>query len=80
MTDVDKLLRELTSSARSAPIPQIDVRARVIATLADGPRPVSLDPIPIAFVGFALTTAAAVLKAFWPAWQALSEPWIVYLT
>ena len=80
MTDVDRLLKDLTSSARSEPLPQIDVRARVIATLADGPRPASLDPVPIAFVGIALTTAAAVLIAFWPAWQALSEPWIAYLT
>ena len=50
MTDIDKLLKDLTKSARSEPIPQVDVRARVIATLADRPRPASLDPVPIACV------------------------------
>ncbi|MBL8871306.1 MAG: hypothetical protein JNK90_16125 [Planctomycetaceae bacterium] len=79
MTDIDKVLKDLTKSARSEPIPQVDVRARVIATLADRPRPASLDPVPIACVGLALTTAVAVLIAFWPAWQDLSEPWIAYL-
>lgn len=79
MTDVDKLLRDLSSIARRRAAPAVDVRARVLQTIATEPRPAPLDVLPIAATGVAIAVAAIVVIALLPAWQIMSEPWACYL-
>lgn len=79
MNDIDQLLHNLSAAARSEPPPQIDVRARVLASLSVRSRRVALDIVPIAFAGAALTVAAVALTIVLPSWQTLTEPWSAYL-
>lgn len=79
MNDIDELLQNMSAVARREPPPQIDVRARVLASLSIRSRCDRLDVFPIAFAGAALAVAAAVLLIVLPSWQALAEPWCAYL-
>ncbi len=79
MTDVDRLLRELAETAQDAPVPAIDVRSRVLSTLASRSRQASLDVLPIAFAGAAVTVAAILLIMLLPLWRTMTEPWAAYL-
>jgi len=78
MTDVDALLRALSNVARSDTALTIDVRARVLRTVAAQPRPAPLDVVPIAFAGAAVAVAAAVVVALLPEWRTMFEPWVSY--
>ena len=75
MTNVDKLLRDLSTVARTEAQPAIDVRHSVLETLSAQPQPTRLDLTPIAFTGVAVAVAAAVVIALLPAWQTMSDPW-----
>jgi ABC-type phosphate/phosphonate transport system permease subunit len=79
MTDVDRVLRDLSSIVRSETGPAINVRARVIQTVATQSRCAPLDVLPIAFTGVAVAIAAAVVIVFLHAWQTMFEPWVAYL-
>ena len=79
MTDVDKLLHELSSIAQSDAPPTIDVCDRVMQTVSAQPQRTPLDSVPLAFAGATVAVAAIVLIALLPAWQAMFEPWVAYL-
>lgn len=79
MTDVDKLLRELSSVARTEGQPAIDVRQSVLDTLATQTQPSRIDLTPVAFTGVAIAVAAVVVVALLPAWQTMSDPWVCLL-
>lgn len=79
MKDTDQLLHDLSTTARSEPPPQVDVRERVLASLSIRSRRDPLDIVPVAFAGAALTVAAAALLIVLPSWQTLTEPWSAYL-
>ena len=79
MTDVDKLLRELSRVARTQTLSMIDVRESVLRTLSAQSQPTRIDLTPIAFTTIAVAVASAVVIALLPAWQTMSEPWVCLL-
>jgi ABC-type phosphate/phosphonate transport system permease subunit len=79
MTDVAKLLRELSRVDQTDAARAVNVRARVLQTITTQLRPAPLDVLPIAFTGVAIAVAAVVVIALLPAWQTMSEPWVCYL-
>ena len=79
MTDLHKILNELGECARDATPPNVDVRQRVMESLAIRSQVLPPDPTPLAFCGVAIALAVSLLIAFLPLWQTLSEPWACYL-
>lgn len=79
MHNIDKLLADLSTAARSEPAPSVEVSEQVMRSLSRLPAIVPVDYSPIVFAGAALAIAATVLVAFFPAWQSLNEPWAAYL-
>ena len=82
MTDVDRMLRELSTTARDAPPPTVDVRASVARTLArastTGAAPPPREVLPLTLAGVAMALAASAVIAFLPAWRTMFEPWAGY--
>lgn len=78
MKNVDTLLSELGHAAREESPPHVDVRQRVLQTIARQRSEPMVDIVPIVFSGVAVATAATLLFAFLPSWQAVFNPWASY--
>ena len=78
MTDVDQMLRELSTAARDAPPPSVDVRASVARTIAATVAPPPREVLPLALAGVAMALAASAVIVFLPAWRTMFEPWAGY--
>lgn len=76
MTDPHRLLTELSKRAREDNAPIVDVRQRVMETLAV--KSVAPDIAPLAFGVVAAAIAASVVFVLLPVWQTMSEPWVCY--
>ena len=78
MRKLDDILAEIGETARSETSRNVDVRARVLSTIADRQSITKLDVVPIAF-GFAAAGMAATLAiAFLPDLQTMMDPWASY--
>ena len=78
MNQLDTLLNQLGDAARKESSPDVDVRLRVLQTIAVQRPAVKLDIIPIVFSGMAVTVAATLFIAFFPSWQTMFDPWASY--
>ena len=80
--DLIDRLRQLAEHSQGAPVPEIDVRARVRATLRQAAVdvPVLLDRPSLAFAGLSLAIMALMISMSLPALSAVREPWAAYLS
>ena len=78
MTDPHKILTELSDVAQREIIPSVDVRDRVLQTLASTQQVLPPDKAPLAFCGVVGVVAASIVFALFPTWQAMTEPWACY--
>lgn len=78
MSELDKLLNELGDVARKESAPDVDVRLRVLQTIAVQKPALKLDVLPIVFSGVAVTVAATVFIVCFPSWQTMFDPWASY--
>ncbi|MCR9210892.1 MAG: hypothetical protein NXI28_21915 [bacterium] len=78
MNNLDKLLNQLGDVARKEPAPDVDVRQRVLQTIAVQQPAPKLDIVPIVFSGVAVTVAATIFIACFPSWQTMFDPWASY--
>ena len=76
MTDPHRLLSELSKKSRKDIAPIVDVRQRVMESLAA--KSIAVDIAPLALGGVAAAIAASVVFALLPVWQTMSEPWVCY--
>ena len=74
--DIEESLGALSRAARQEEPPAIDVRDRVLRTLADAPQVTRLDLLPVAVATMAVTVAIIVVLVCLPSWRAVSDPWI----
>lgn len=75
----EQALQSLAARARQEAVPPVDVRSRLRQSLRQTAPTTRWDVFPLAFAAAAMTTAAAVLAAYLPAYQALLEPWTSYV-
>jgi len=81
MNDFEANLNKLAEAARDEPAPDIDIRSRVMHTVAAYQQPVTrLDLLPIAFSGVAVTVAASLVFVCLPSLQMILDPWASYFT
>jgi len=74
-------LSELARRAEGAPVPEVDVRLRVRATLRQmAPEAPALDRASLAFAGLSFAVMLAMLTFSLPALTALSDPWAAYMS
>ena len=76
-----KRLEELARRSQGAPVPAVDVRARVSATLREmAPEaPRIFDTPTLAFAGLFLAIMAMMFSLSLPALSALRDPWAAYM-
>lgn len=79
MNEPHDILNRLAARARDEVPLQVDVQGRVMETLACRPRPVKTETTTLVVSVLAVATAACIVLALLPAWQAISEPWACYL-
>ena len=80
--DALERVRQWAACAEGAPVPQVDVRARVYATLREAgaaEAPALIDRPSLAFAGASLAFAAVVFANFLPAVRLLWDPWLAYM-
>lgn len=79
--DVVERLEELARRAETAPVPAVDVRARVRATLREAAFDEAelIDRPALAFAGLSLAVTAGFFVAFLPALRLLWDPWLAYM-
>ena len=77
-----KEIEELARRSQDAPIPALDVRQRVRATLRalTPDTPAILDTPTLAFAGLGLAIMVMMLTRSLPALHALRDPWSAYMT
>ncbi len=78
MTDIDKILHDLSDVARTEVLQSVDVRARVMTTISSKPKSVPLDVLPIVVTAVAVAIAATAVFLLLPVWQTMFEPWASY--
>lgn len=78
MNEVDAILNQLGDAARKEPSPDVDVRLRVMQTVAVQRPVLKLDIVPIVFSGVAVTAAAMIFIVCFPSWQTMFDPWASY--
>lgn len=78
MKKFDQLLTNAGVAARKEASPEIDVRSKVLGTIAARPAVAKLDLVPIVFSGAAVTVAAMLCIACLPSWQTMFDPWASY--
>ncbi|MBL7645247.1 MAG: hypothetical protein JNK74_03550 [Candidatus Hydrogenedentes bacterium] len=76
-----KRVEELARRSQGAAVPQVDVQARVRATLRGmAPEPAALFDTPtLAFAGLSLAIMAMMFSLSLPAISALRDPWAAYM-
>lgn len=76
-----KRVEELARRSQGAPVPPVDVQARVRATLRGMvPEPAALFDTPtLAFAGLSIAIMAMMFSLALPAISALRDPWAAYM-
>lgn len=80
MTDMESLLGDLGRMARNEALSEVDVRSRVMSTIAAQPSVVRLDLVPLVFSGFAVAVAAVLVISFLPSAETMLDPWASYFS
>lgn len=75
MKQLDTMLNNAGIAARKDASPEIDVRSRVLCTIAARPETVKLDLVPIVFSGAAIAVATLLCVACLSSWQTMFNPW-----
>lgn len=79
--DVLDRIKQLAERSQEAPVPEVDVRARVRTTLREMATepPALVDRPSLAFAGFSVAIAALLFTFFLPTVQLLWDPWLAYM-
>lgn len=79
--DVLDRVRQLAERSEGAPVPAVDVRARVRVTLREAALepPEIIDRPALAFAGASLAFTGLLFFTFLPSVQLLWDPWLAYM-
>jgi len=80
MKDVESLLGDLGRMARNEARPEVDVRSRVMSSIAAQPSVARLDLVPLVFSGVAVAVAAMLVISFLPSAETMLDPWASYFS
>lgn len=80
--DVLEHVKALAARSQAAPVPAVDVRTRVCATLREAAveSVELLDKPSLAFAGLSVAVVAILFTLFLPSIQILWDPWAAYMS